>query len=50
VVHDFSYTPAAVPEPAGWPLLAIAAAAVGTIRGFKQIRAERLLLICQAFE
>ena len=32
VVHDFSYTPAAVPEPASWPLLGIATAAAASLK------------------
>ncbi len=32
VVHDFSYTPAAVPEPASWGFLAIAAVAAASFK------------------
>ena len=35
VVHDFSYTPASVPEPASWPILAIAAAAAASLKLFR---------------
>lgn len=32
VVHDFSYTPATVPEPASWSLLAIVIAAAASLK------------------